>query len=164
MANRPMVHTGDKVTGKGRSRTFDTPEDLLSSCEEYLAWNEANPIMEAKPFHYMGAIIMADIPKPRAPSIVSLCSFLGIHRHTWQNYRKSEEFDVVCDEIEGRMYSFKFENAAAGLLNSTMIIRDLGLVEKSEVNSTGTVTHVNYSPADYKQAELELGNKLDDLD
>jgi len=164
MANRPMVHTGDKVTGKGRSRTFETPEDLMVACEEYLQWNEANPLLAAQPFHFQGTIIMAEVPKPRAPSIVSLCTNLGIHRHTWQNYRKSEEFDLVCIEIEGRMSEYKFQNAAAGLMNSTIIIRDLGLTDKSEVNSTGTVTHVNYSPADYKQAELELGNKLDDLD
>lgn len=164
MANRPMVHSGDKTSTVGRARMFETPADLMAACEEYLEWNTANPIMEAKPFHYMGAIIMAEVPKPRAPCIVRLCKHLGIHRHTWQNYRKSEEFDLVCIEVEGLMDAYKFENAAAGLMNSTMIIRDLGLVEKSEVNSTGTVTHVNYSPADYKQAELELGNKLDDLD
>lgn len=164
MANRPMVHTGDKVTGKGRSRTFETPEDLMVACEEYLEWNDANPLFAAQAFHYQTTITIAEVPKPRAPSIVALCKFLGIHRHTWQNYRKSDEFDLVCEEVEGLMDAYKFENAAAGLMNSAIIIRDLGLTDKSEVSNSVTVTHVNYSPADYKQAELELGNKLDDLD
>lgn len=136
MANRPMVHTGDKVSGKGRNRTFETPEDLMGACEEYLAWNEAHPLFEEKPFMYQGQIIMAEMPKPRAPSVVALCTHLGIHRHTWQNYRISEEFDMVCEEIEARMRTFKFERAVAGLMNPTLIARDIGLVEKSSVDLT----------------------------
>lgn len=142
MANRPIVHTGDKTSTVGRSRMFETPDDLMSACEEYLAWNCANPLFEEKPFMFQGQIIMAEIPKPRAPSIVALCTHLGIHRHTWQNYRISEEFDLVCEEVEARMRTYKFERAVAGLMNSTLIARDLGLVDKQEVkhSSDGTMT------------------------
>lgn len=164
MAVRSMTHTGDKAHSGGRARMFETPDDLREACLEYLAWADATPLIEEKHFCAQGQIFTAELKKPRAVTIVGLCLFLGIHRHTWQNYRISEEFDLVCDEIEDRMKQYKFENAVAGLMNPTLIARDIGLVEKSEVNSTGTVTHVNYSPADYKQAELELGNKLDDLD
>ena len=141
MANRPIVHTGDKTSTVGRSRMFETPDDLMAACEEYLDWNSANPLMEEKPFCFQGQIIMAEIPKPRAPSIVALCTYLGIHRHTWQNYRISEEFDLVCEEVEARMRTYKFERAVAGLMNSTLIARDLGLVDKQEVkhSSDGTM-------------------------
>jgi hypothetical protein len=131
-----MVHTGDKVTGKGRSRTFETPEDLREACLEYLAWADANPLQEEKHFCSAGQIMTAYLNKPRAVTIVGLCIFLEIHRHTWQNYRKSEEFDLVCDEIEDRMKQYKFENAVAGLMNPTLIARDIGLVEKSSVDLT----------------------------
>lgn len=141
MAKTPLTHAGDKVSQVGRPRAFDTPEDLMAACEEYLAWNEANPLIEEKPFMYQGQIIMAEIPKPRAPRIVALCSYLGISRFTWHNYRQSEEFDLVCEEIEARMSTFKFERAVAGLMNSTLIARDLGLVDKQEVkhSSDGTM-------------------------
>ena len=136
MAKKPVVHTGDKKSTVGRARMFETPEDLRDACEEYLAWNESHPLFEEKPFCFQGAIIMATIPKPRAPTIVAMCKHLGIHRHTWQNYRVSEEFDYVCEEIEGQMRTFKFENAVAGLMNPTLIARDIGLVEKSSVDLT----------------------------
>jgi len=141
MANRPIVHTGDKTSTVGRSRMFETPDDLMAACQEYLDWNSANPLMEEKPFCFQGQIIMAEIAKPRAPSIVALCTHLGIHRHTWQNYRISEEFDLVCEEVEARMRTYKFERAVAGLMNSTLIARDLGLVDKQEVkhSSDGTI-------------------------
>lgn len=138
MANKPVVHTGDKTSAVGRTRMFETPDDLQRACEEYLAWNEANPLIEEKPFCFQGQIIMAELQKPRAPSIVALCTHLGIHRHTWQNYRISEEFDMVCEEIEARMRTFKFERAVAGLMNSTLIARDLGLVDKQTIDHTSS--------------------------
>lgn len=142
MAKKPVVHTGDKKSTVGRARTFETPEDLHESCMAYLEWAEANPLYEEKHFCAQGQILTADIKKPRAVTIVGLCLYLGIHRHTWQNYRASEEFDLVCDEIEDRMKQYKFENAVAGLMNPTLIARDIGLVEKQEVkhSSDGTMT------------------------
>lgn len=95
----------------------------------------------------------AHISKPRAVTIVGLCLHLGIHRHTWQNYRISEEFDLVCDEIEDRMKQYKFENAVAGLMNPTLIARDIGLVDKQEIDLSskdGTM-----SPKEQSAAVLE---------
>lgn len=141
MANRPVVHTGDKTSTVGRSRMFETPDDLREACLGYLEWADANPLIEEKHFCAKGQIFTAELKKPRAVTIVGLCLHLGIHRHTWQNYRISEEFDLVCDEIEDRMKQYKFENAVAGLMNPTLIARDIGLVEKQEVkhSSDGTM-------------------------
>ena len=153
MANRPVVHTGDKVSTVGRARTFETPNDLRESCLEYLAWAHANPLQEEKHFCSAGQIMTAHISKPRAVTIVGLCLHLGIHRHTWQNYHISEEFDLVCDEIEDRMKQYKFENAVAGLMNPTLIARDIGLVDKQEIDLSskdGTM-----SPKEQSAAVLE---------
>lgn len=153
MANREMIHTGDKVTGRGRSRTFETPDDLRDACLEYLEWADHNPLIEEKHFCAQGQIFTAELKKPRAVTIVGLCLHLGIHRHTWQNYRISEEFDLVCDEIEDRMKQYKFENAVAGLMNPTLIARDIGLVDKQEIDLSskdGTM-----SPKEQSAAVLE---------
>lgn len=153
MANRPIVHTGDKASTVGRSRMFETPDDLREACLEYLAWAHANPLQEEKHFCSAGQIMTAHISKPRAVTIVGLCLHLGIHRHTWQNYRISDEFDLVCDEIEDRMKQYKFENAVAGLMNPTLIARDIGLVDKQEIDLSsrdGTM-----SPKEQSAAVLE---------
>lgn len=153
MANRPIVHTGDKTSTVGRSRMFETPDDLREACLEYLAWAHANPLQEEKHFCSAGQIMTAYMSKPRAVTIVGLCLHLGIHRHTWQNYRISEEFDLVCDEIEDRMKQYKFENAVAGLMNPTLIARDIGLVDKQEIDLSskdGTM-----SPKEQSAAVLE---------
>ena len=153
MANRPIVHAGDKTSTVGRSRMFETPDDLRESCLDYLSWAHANPLIEEKHFSSQGQILTAEMKKPRAVTIVGLCLHLGIHRHTWQNYRISEEFDLVCDEIEDRMKQYKFENAVAGLMNPTLIARDIGLVDKQEIDLSskdGTM-----SPKEQSAAVLE---------
>lgn len=153
MANKPVVHTGDKTSAVGRTRMFETPDDLRDSCLAYLEWADANPLIEEKHFCAQGQIFTAELKKPRAVTIVGLCLFLGIHRHTWQNYRISEEFDLVCDEIEDRMKQYKFENAVAGLMNPTLIARDIGLVDKQEIDLSskdGTM-----SPKEKSAAVLE---------
>jgi hypothetical protein len=141
MARQPLTHTGDKADRRGRARLFETPEDLRNACMKYLEWAEANPLIEEKHFCAQGQIITAEVQKPRAVTITGLCIYLQIQRGTWANYRVSDEFDFVCEEIEDRMKQYKFENAVAGLMNSTLIIRDLGLVERSEVqhSSDGTM-------------------------
>lgn len=136
MANRPIVHQGDKTSTVGRSRMFETPDDLREACLGYLEWADHHPLIEEKHFCAQGQIFTAELKKPRAVTIVGLCLHIGIHRHTWQNYRISDEFDLVCDEIEDRMKQYKFENAVAGLMNPTLIARDIGLVEKSSVDLT----------------------------
>lgn len=132
---------------------FETPDDLREACLEYLDWAHSNPLIEEKHFSSQGQILTAEMKKPRAVTIVGLCLHLGIHRHTWQNYRISEEFDLVCDEIEDRMKQYKFENAVAGLMNPTLIARDIGLVDKQEIDLSskdGTM-----SPKEQSAAVLE---------
>jgi hypothetical protein len=136
MAKTPLTHAGDKVSQVGRSRAFETADDLREASLEYLAWADDNPLYEEKHFCAQGQILTAEIRKPRAVTIVGLCLHLGISRHTWINYRVSDEFDLVCEEIEDRMKQYKFENAVAGLMNPTLIARDIGLVEKSSVDLT----------------------------
>lgn len=150
MAKTPLTHAGDKVSQVGRSRAFETADDLREASLEYLAWADANPLFETKTAMWQGSFVATEVPKPRAVTIVGLCLHLGISRFTWHNYRVSDEFDLVCEEIEDRMKQYKFENAVAGLMNPTLIARDIGLVDKQEIdlsNKDGTLTPKEQSAA-----------------
>ncbi|MNJ32151.1 hypothetical protein D3C77_268080 [compost metagenome] len=135
------VHSGDKKDLRGAKKLFETPEALRAAAMDYIDWAIANPLIEEKHFCSQGQIITAEMAKPRAMSIVGLCLHMGISRCSWQVYRKAEEFDLVCEEIEDRMKQFKFENAVAGLMNPQMIMRDLEMVDKQELkhSSDGTM-------------------------
>lgn len=145
-----------------RAPIFDTPEEMYERCKEYFAYVLANPLKEIKVFQFQGGIVEGEVAKPRAMTVKALCIFMGCSTDTWSNYRKREGFAEVCELVDNIIYTQKFELAAADLLNVQLIARDLNLREKIE--QTGSVTHINYSPEDYKRAQKELESKLDDLD
>lgn len=113
---------------------FPNPEMLWAGASEYFDFVEANPLFEAKVFCNKDGILDADVPKMRAMSVRGLCVYLDISTACWSDYTKREGFEYVCEKIENVIWVNKFEGAAAGLLNATMIIRDLGLKESTEIS------------------------------
>lgn len=117
----------------GRKPIFASPDVLEAACLEYFEWVEANPLYETKGFAFQGVVTKETFPKMRAMSISGLCIFLDIGRRSWDEYRKREDFLPVCDAVEETIRTQKFEGASADLLNPSIIARDLGLADRSEV-------------------------------
>lgn len=63
----------------------------------------------------------------RAMTLEGLCVFLGINRETWYLYRKREDFIGVTKHVEEIIYHQKFAGAAAGLLDTRFIARELSM-------------------------------------
>lgn len=121
----------------GRKPIFANPDDLWEACLEYFEWVEANPLHDSQAFAYQGTVTVEPLPKMRAMTITGLCIFLDIVRSTWDVYRTDEGFSEVCTRAEEVIRSQKFEGAAAGLLNASIIARDLGLADKNELTGKG---------------------------
>lgn len=118
----------------GRNPIFAGPDDLWDACCEYFQWVEDNPLFESKPFAYQGVVVQEPVAKMRAMTIDGLCIFLDVARDTWNNYREREDFLAVCMRVEQIIRTQKFQGAAADLLNPSIIARDLGLADKSELS------------------------------
>lgn len=116
----------------GRKPVFATPDDMWKAACEYFEWVYNNPLEETKAFAYEGEVTLEDIPKMRAMTIQGLCFFLDISDDTWANYSKNEDFLGICNDIKRVIFTQKFEGASAGLLNSSIIVRELGLADKKE--------------------------------
>jgi hypothetical protein len=127
----------------GRNPIFESPEQLWAACLEYFQWVEDNPLQEVKGFAFQGVVRKKTFPKMRAMTIGGLCLFLDISTDTWANYRTQEDFFVVTTRAENVIFQQKFAGAAADLLNANIIARDLGLKEKSAVDSTMTITVID---------------------
>lgn len=126
----------------GKAPIFKTPDDLWEACAEYFDWVEEHPLWESKAFAYQGEVTVAEVPKMRAMTISGLCIFLDIGRRTWDEYRAREDYMPVVTRVEEIISAQKFEGAAADLLNSNIIARDLGLRDKQDVDLAGKVTLV----------------------
>jgi hypothetical protein len=125
----------------GRKPKFETPDDLEAACIEYFEWVEANPLYEAQAFAYQGKVTMQPVAKMRAMTISGLCIFLDITLQNWTEYREREGFSDITTRADEIIRTQKFEGASAGLLNPSIIARDLGLADKQDQTIQGNVTH-----------------------
>lgn len=123
-------------------RKFETAQDLLEEVVGYFNWVIENPLQESKLVAYEGDATVHEVPKMRAMTLAGLCLYCGISRDTWGGWRRqgdkhrSDLADVIRF-AEEQMYSYKFDGAAAGLLNANIIARDLGLAERTEISGPG---------------------------
>lgn len=125
-----------------------TPQDFLKDVAAYFDWCEKHPLLEEKVFMYKGAIVRADEGRMRAFTKKGLCNFLGMPSSRLASYAKrGGEWEEAVEIIEEMIYTQKFEGAAAGLLNATIITRDLGLAEKQEIGGLGSAPPVAFTLA-----------------
>ena len=117
----------------GPKPKFADGEQLWAACLEYFNWVEDNPLYETKGFAFQGVVTKETFPKMRAMTIGGLCIFLDVTHDTWIEWRKSRpDLSEVIKRAEAIIYEQKFTGAAADLLNSNIIARDLRLADKSE--------------------------------
>jgi hypothetical protein len=138
----------------GRKPIFATPDDLWNACVEYFEWVEANPLYETKGFAFQGIVTKETFPKMRAMTISGLCIFLDIGRRSWDDYKSREDYSPVCEAVEEVIRTQKFEGASADLLNPSIIARDLGLADKSDLNVAGRLDTTPEDQIDARIAQL----------
>lgn len=136
-------------SSSGRNPIFENPDDLLSACEEYFEWVEANPLFEDKLVTFQGQASHEPVAKMRAMTIGGLCIFLGISRGTWNAWRSDRpDFSEVIARVEDVISTQKMEGAAADLLNANIIARELGLADRKDVSASMTVNVMDTFPED----------------
>lgn len=114
----------------GRKKNFKTPQELWDAAKKYFKWVYDNPLPEQKTFHSQGFITKAYENKLRPMSLYRMCSFIGLSYSNYtRTYRDNEEFAEICEIIDSIIREQKFEGAAAGFFNPSIIARDLGLRE-----------------------------------
>jgi hypothetical protein len=122
---------------KGR-KIYLTAEEFLSDAIEYFEWARDNPLEEEKLFAHQGEVTRAVVDKPRPFTKQALALYLGVPVSRFDCYKSrtgsdSEPWREVMEIIEQVIYTQKFENAVAGLMNAGIITRDLGLTDKQEI-------------------------------
>jgi len=121
----------------GAPRIFGNPEEFAEAINGYFEFVESNPLkegqlMKAKVSRDEEQVKVYKLSKMRAMTIQGLCNYLGINVDTFYEYEKKAGFTEVATHARQIMFAQKFEGAAAGLLNSSIIARELGLVDKTE--------------------------------
>jgi hypothetical protein len=135
----------------GRDKLFTSPELLWQAACEYFEWCDSHPLMEetiqkVKVNGEGERIIRELLPKLRPYTIYGLCLYLDVNidylNHFEQQLRREDseqpsDFRRVITRIKDAIYTQKFEGAATGFFNPTVIVRDLGLRDKSDLTTDG---------------------------
>jgi hypothetical protein len=129
----------------GAPRKFDSPDELREAFNDYFQHVEDNPLKEAVLQKIKAAggaekVKVYSLPKMRCMTIQGFCGFTGCGSSTLYEYEKRDGFQEIIAQAREIMYGQKIEGAAAGLLNPSIIARELGLVERVEN------TEVPYQP------------------
>lgn len=109
------------------------PEQFLAEAVAYFEWAEENPLQEENVNVHRGAVIRYDTSKMRPFTKQGLATYLGITVNALNRFKTKEGFEEAFELIEQVLYDQKFTGAATGLMNATIISRDLGLADKQEL-------------------------------
>jgi hypothetical protein len=119
----------------GRDKLFASPELLWDAACEYFQWCEDNPIVDPRSFGGKQKI-------QRPFTLQGLCRYLDCSSSYFREFKSntpidSKDFLTVINDIEDTIYQQKFENAAIGVYNQSIIARDLGLVDNKDIKTDG---------------------------
>lgn len=135
----------------GREMIFSSPTILWEACCEYFEATDARKWVKKD---WVGKDAIPVERETSTPYTLSgLYVFLDIDRTTWDLYRKREDFISVVTRVQDIMFAQKFEGAAVGAYNSSIIARDLGLKESTDVTTggekiTGSVFQIGFNKPD----------------
>jgi hypothetical protein len=121
----------------GRDKKYKDSGEFADKANEYFSWCIDNPLKEEIVHGKDSKIIKLN--KMRPFTIEGLCNFMDISVQCFLNYEKRDGFIEITTRVRQIIYNQKFEGAAAGFLNTNIIARDLGLVEKQEHDMRGNI-------------------------
>lgn len=135
----PLHKEADKSLKKhmdSRAR-FKEPLDLWACAMRYFEWATDTDIHENRLVIVDGCPETVALKKTRPFYLDGFLGYSFIPRTTWYDYTKRDEFKDVVDLIQMVIKTQKFEGAAAGIFNATVMVRDLKLVDSISNELTG---------------------------
>ena len=123
----------------GVEAIFTDPQKMWDAACEYFEWVDANPWVKVETRSKPNGDESTTTPTERPYTIGGLCVFLGVHSKYFNNfkttktYAENKDFADIITRIEEIIYTQKFEGAAVGAFNATIMSRELGLTDKQEI-------------------------------
>lgn len=112
-----------------------TATSLWTVWVDFVKWNNANPIEAIKKVVQRGLVVEYTIPKYRPYVKSEFLRFAGIHRNTWEKWKKSRpELLHVIEDIEDMIIEQRLIGGYTNQFNTTITSQDLGLTTKVDMN------------------------------
>ena len=144
MAATKGNHFWELRSKHGADTLFKSSELLWEAATEYFKWIEENPLI-AIDFKGKDAIEV-EMPHTRPYTMQGLCLYLGVNVQYFNDFedriksnkiKKNKDFALIITRIRETIYNQKFSGAACGFYNPSIIARDLGLTDKTDITTNG---------------------------
>lgn len=141
-----------------------TPEQVFELAIKYFEWAELNAIKAAETSSFQGRTYQDEIRKPRVFTVNGLRLFCGWSKCAVEKWRKEPGFSEVMEFIDTVITEQKFQLAANGVINASLIGKELGLDQSPQINvsasaeSAAAINDVNAE--EVKEAVLDILEKI----
>ena len=126
----------------GRDTLYKNAELLWEAACEYFKSVDDDPFVCEETYTRGKTKDVKKTMHKKPYTLAGLCLYLDCSRGYFKEFKESrdkvkhKDFMLVITRIEETIYAQKFEGASAGLFNTNIIARDLGLVDKVENTNT----------------------------
>jgi len=119
----------------GRNPKYKEPIELWEDAEKYFKECDSRPLLSREYTESQKGTFNKTTEHAIPYTWEGLYVFLSICN--LKHYKEKEAFSPIIEHIGNVIRNQKFVGAAAGLFNSNIIARDLGLTDKKDVTSDG---------------------------
>jgi hypothetical protein len=120
---------------KKRTRSSDiTPEQFEALAISYFEWADTNQIKTCENAAFQGKVTQSLVTKPRVFTINGLVLFTGLSMATFSRFRKDPAYAHIMEWIDNVVFEQKYQLAANGVINASLIGKDLGIDKGAEIN------------------------------
>ena len=128
---KPLYLIADQDMKRRGKVKFEVADDLWQVAFAYFKWADSEDLYESKTVISNGEAEVVYVPKSRPFSLDGFFVHARLCQSTFSDYSQIDEFKEVAETIKNIIRTQKFDGAAAGIFNATVIIRDLGLTDST---------------------------------
>jgi hypothetical protein len=128
-------------TCMGRPRHFKSPDEIQAAFDEYVKWAADNPWHKQdfiRGGDSAGQIVYLEIERPLTE--VEFAVFCGLSLQGYLNYLNRPEFVDIIRRVKSIMSAQRISGGVTGAFNGNLIARMDGLVEKTAIEHSGTLS------------------------
>ncbi|HAK2374308.1 TPA: terminase [Salmonella enterica] len=148
------------VGGEVDKRATLTPEQVMNLMVQYFEWAELNAIKARETASFQGRVYQDTIHKPRIFTWEGLQLFCGFTGATLANWKHKPGYDVVVEFAASVIKEQKYQLAANGIINSTMIAKELGIDKGDTVNISANTNEQDNTEEAMKNAVASVLSKI----
>lgn len=150
----------DLVGSKIDKRATLTPEQVMNLIVQYFEWAELNAIKAGETASFQGRVYQDTIHKPRIFTWEGLKLFCGFSGTALAKWKLKPGYDVVIEFAESVIKEQKYQLAANGMINSTMIAKELGIDKGDTFNISANAKEQDNTEEAMKNAVASVLSKI----